>query len=102
MCDLVESLNEAKVSEILYDILDKRPKNMHQMAGYQLEKIFNYLHEGEGPNNIDWGLKNANNFSKGFAKNWVNIDVNQMSFEEIKLLVRTACFLEKEKQKEES
>jgi len=35
-----------------------------------------------------------------FAKKWVNIDVKNMSHIEIQLLVRVACFLEKEAQKE--
>lgn len=99
ICYMIESLNEQESSEMLADIVFTRPKNMHQMGHYQLEKIFSYLHYGEGPNNVEWGLKNANDFSKEFAKKWVSIDTNQMNFEEIKLLVRTACFLEREEQK---
>ena len=98
ICNVIEALNEPKVSEILADIIFATPKSMHRMGHYQLEKIFSYLHDGEAINNIEWGLKNANDFSKEFANKWVSIDTNQMNFEEIKLLVRTACFLEREEQ----
>ncbi len=75
-----------------------RPKIMHQHAHYQLEKIFCYLNDNGDYGNIIWGRKQAHEFSKGFAKKWVTIDAENMSFEEIKLLVATACYLEHEEQ----
>ena len=40
-------------------------------------------------------LQQAKNFFEAFAKKWVNIDVDKMSRTEIQLLVRLACFMEK-------
>ena len=76
-----------------------RPSKMHSMGMYQLEKIFGYLEEGRRADNIDWGLRQAREFSKQFAEKWVTIDVDNMSFGEIKLLVATACYCEKEEQR---
>ena len=44
----------------------------------------------------------ADEFAKEFAKNWVEIDVRTMECEEIKLLTIVACFLEAQKQEQNS
>ena len=80
------------------EITYTRPKIMHQFADYQLEKIFCYLNDRCDYVNVIWGRQQAHEFSKGFAKKWVTIDAKNMSFEEIKLLVTTACYLEHEEQ----
>lgn len=80
------------------EIIYTHPKVMHQFANYQLEKIFNNLNSKYCHDEIQWGLQQALEFSKGFAKKWVTIDIKKMSFEEIKLLVATACYLEYEEQ----
>ena len=49
----------------------------------------------DGSSNELWGLQQAKNFSEAFAKKWVSIDVDKMSHTEIQLLVRVACFMEK-------
>lgn len=89
------------VSELDYEnlyeemeIIHIRPKVMHQHAHYQLEKIFCYLNEGCDYGSVYWGRQQAQEFAKEFAKKWVSIDAENMSFEEIKLLVATACYLE--------
>lgn len=100
ICDAVDNLDHPLVKE-LCDNLFKRPKNMHQMAWYQLEKIFCYLGDNRSPydsTNELWGLQQAKNFSEAFAKKWVNIDVDKMSHTEIQLLVNVACFMEKNEQ----
>lgn len=96
ICDAMDNLDHSLV-EKLCDDLFKHPQKMHQMAGYQLEKIFCCLSDNglpDGSSNELWGLQQAKNFSKAFAKKWVNIDVYKMSHTEIKLLVRVACFME--------
>ena len=80
------------------EITYTRPKIMHQHSYYQLEKIFCYLNDNCDYGDIIWGRQQAYEFSKGFAKKWVTIDAENMSFEEIKLLVTTACYLEHEEQ----
>ena len=101
LCDSVDNLDcesmEGKISELL-----ACPRKMHQMAHYQLEKIFNYLRDRS--ETIDpysdeaWGLKQAKDFANGFANKWVKIDVDAMQYDEIKLLVYTACYLERKEQ----
>lgn len=83
------------------EITYTRPKIMHQRACYQLEKIFCYLNDSCDFGSVIWGRQQAHEFSKGFAKKWVTIDAENMSFEEIKLLVTTACYLEHEEQEAE-
>ena len=75
------------------------PKNTYQMFGYDREKIFSYLNENTNKDKI-WGLQRAQSFSKQFAKKWVDIDVETMSYDEIKLLTITACYLELQAEKE--
>ena len=104
ICDSVDNLDcesmEQKIGELL-----AYPREMHQMAHYQLEKIFSYLRnrsETIDPySNEAWGLKQAQDFANGFAKKWVKIDIKTMQYDEIKLLVYTACYLERKEQEAE-
>jgi len=75
-----------------------RPRKAHQMMSYQLEKIFCYLDDDHYWMDTDWGLRQAKAFSREFAKDWVVIEVNNMGFDEIKLLVSIACYKEAKKQ----
>ena len=100
LCDAVDNLDHELAEELCYELY-KRPWKMHQMAGYQLEKIFCNLGE-YGSSDVLFGLRQAQCFSEGFAKKWVNIDVNIMSHTEIRLLVRTACYLERRAQEASS
>ena len=100
LCDAVDNLNHELAEELCYELC-KRPQKMHQMANYQLEKIFSYLgdnHSANASSDVIYGLQQAKYFSEGFAKKWVNIDVNSMSHTEIQLLVRVACYLERKEQ----
>lgn len=104
ICDSVDNLDcesmEQKIGELF-----AYPRKMHQIAHYQLEKIFNYLRDRSETidpySNEAWGLKQADDFSNGFAKKWVKIDVDTMQYDEIKLLVNTACYLERKEQETE-
>lgn len=101
ICDSVDNLDYEALEDALA-ILYETPKVMHQMAHYQLEKIYSYLDERsdciDPASNEYWGLQQAYEFSQEFAKNWVTIDVRTMQYDEIKLLVAVACYLEKDKQ----
>lgn len=74
----------------------------NQMAHYQLEKIYSYLDERseyiDPASDEYWGLQQAYAFSQEFAKKWVKIDVKTMQYDEIKLLVAVACFMEQNEQ----
>lgn len=94
ICNSIEELDYEAMYNILEQIMHKRPSRMHKMAHYELEKIFSYLEEGGYGDNYNWGLEQAKNFSEGFAKKWVKIELYNMSSTEIKLLVRIACYLE--------
>lgn len=96
ICDYVDEYRSDDLYELCYSILDMRPK-AHQMMHYQLEKIFCYLND-DGYGDVDWGLIQADAFSKEFAKKWVLIKPYDMSFKEIKLLVYVACYLEYQEQ----
>ena len=103
LCDAVDELNSDKIFDIVAE-LTKSPSKMHNGAGYQLEKIYMYLDENfeyEEPSigsNEEWGRFQAGEFSKEFAKKWVDIDLTTMSNSEIKLLVAVACYLENQDQ----
>ena len=95
ICDAMDDYNHDEIYNIVRDILYSRPK-AHQMLHYQLEKIYCYLNNNYG--DTEWGLKQAEEFSKEFAKKWVIIKPRDMSFDEIKLLTRVACYLEYKEQ----
>ena len=96
ICDSLDSYND-NLYGILSPILYARPKG-HTMMHYQLEKIFSYLNEEYG--DVEWGLIQAEAFSKEFAKKWVIIKPREMGFDEIKMLTNVACYLEYMEQKE--
>lgn len=101
ICDSVDNLDYEALEDAV-SIIYARPDKMHQMAHYQLEKIYSYLDERsdyiDAASDEYWGLEQAKLFSQEFAKKWVTIDVSTMQYDEIKLLVAVACYLEKEKQ----
>lgn len=101
ICDSVDNLDYDSMEEEIGKLFDY-PRNMHQMAYYELQKIFCYLQDRSTTidpySNEEWGLKQANFFANEFAKKWVKIDVETMAYDEIKLLVRTACYLERKEQ----
>lgn len=103
ICDCVENLDYSKLDEVISFAFDA-PTETHEKCGYQLEKIFSYLDRQRSKtigkfSDERWGLIQAKEFSKGFAKKWVLIDVRHMDYSEIRLLVQTACYLETEEQK---
>lgn len=65
------------------------------MMHYQLEKIFGYLNDYNHIESMEWGLKQAEAFSKEFV-----IKPQEMNFDEIKMLTQVACYLEYMEQKE--
>ena len=102
VCDCVDNLDYDGIEQVLAHLFES-PPIMHKMANYQLEKIFTYLDQRSDPidpeSNEYWGLLQAYEFSQEFAKKWVIIDVDHMSYDEIKLLVCVACFMENQEQK---
>lgn len=101
ICDSVDNLDYDKLANIVDEIIYAYPKNTYQTFGYDREKIFSYLNENININTDKiWGLQRAQSFSKQFAKKWVDIDVETMSYDEIKLLTITACYLELQAEKE--
>ncbi|MEI3536508.1 MAG: hypothetical protein V8R16_07200 [Bacilli bacterium] len=104
LCDCIDRLDYVGMEETL-SLIYERPNKMHQMAYYQLEKIYSYLDTRseviDKASNEYWGLKQAYDFSKEFAKKWVKIDIKTMQYDEIKLLVAVACYLESQEQKKQ-
>lgn len=101
LCDATDSLDHEKLEDILTGILRANPKKMYPSANYHLEKIYTYLHEENSPVNIAYGLELAELFANEFARKWVTIIPDEMSYSEIQLLVSAACYLEKESQEKE-
>lgn len=99
ICRCIDNLNHNEAISLLDEVCNARPSKIHSACMYQLEKIFCYLDKGIRSDNVIWGLRQAKEFSKQFARKWVTIDTDNMSFEEIKLLVATACYCEREDQK---
>lgn len=97
ICDCVDNLDYESMEEVL-SIIYSKPNRMHKMAHYQLEKIYSYLDKRsekiDMASNEYWGLQQAYDFSQEFAKKWVTIDIKIMQYDEIKLLVAVACYLE--------
>ena len=101
LCDAIDSLNYEMATEKLDYILHQRPWKMHSMANYLLGKIYCDLNETQIVSKREWALEQVELFSKEFAKKWVTIIPQEMSFDEIKLLVTVSCYLEKIEQEKE-
>ena len=97
ICNCIDNLDINQLDKVISKTY-VYPENVEQALHYQLEKIFSYLTENEikfePGSDVEWALIQAREFSKGFAKKWVIIKPYEMSYVEIKLLVRTACYLE--------
>ena len=99
LCHALENLDDEQFFDLLDSVINVHPRNMHQGAFYQLQKIHEYLRDDIPVDfeDVKWGLKQAEAFSEGFAaKKWVIIKPQEMSFNEIKLLVSVACYLTKQ------
>lgn len=98
LCDCVDKMDSAGQYEIERKTHIFYPLGMHEMANYQLEKVFNYLQERHlyvsANSNEEWGLQQAEGFYIEFAKKWVMMDVRNMDYNEIKLLFIVAMFKE--------
>ena len=70
ICDSIESFDYEKYSKILDEIFCK-PKNMHENANYELEKIRCNLNIETPQINQDFGLSCAKSFYEQFANKWV-------------------------------
>lgn len=94
ICDAVDEFDYEFIYKIIYEQIEVTTgNNVESETSYQLEKIFSYLNDTVSSDNVSWGLTMAKEFSQGFAKEYVTILPENMSFLEIKLLVRTACYL---------
>ena len=100
ICDTIDSHDIEELYSIVSFVLYVR-SNAHKMMHYQLEKICDHLnYENKDIDDIKWGLKQAELFAQGFAKKWVVIKPREMGYDEIKMLIRVACYLEYMEQKE--
>lgn len=100
ICDSIENLDYDELANIVDKIVHTYPQNAYQMFSYDNEKIFNCLSEDVSYIRQELGLFCARNFANQFAKKWVDIDAETMSYDEIKLLTITACYLELQAEKE--
>ena len=93
ICDALDTLDYNALDKAIA-ILRVTPKNAYPILDYHLSKIFSYLDEDSDFFDIKMALSLVDDFSQRFVKKWVTIDTQTMSFDEIKLLVQTACYLE--------
>lgn len=119
LCDWIDSLQDEEKEPNFFKAISGYPKDLHDGAGYQLEKIFGYLDDDaidydryienrafyirtSNDNkmcNYDWGLIQAEHFFREFGGLYVKFDIKKIgSATEIKLLANTALFFEREKQ----
>ena len=120
LCDSIDRVNrEEYLTDAFMNAISPQLKWQHNHCSYQLEKIFSYLKRGDKLqsicdllakenyynstgkdvfNNEEWGLLQLAIFYDSLAKDYVTIRLD-MPFDEIRLLVTTACYLEQENQK---
>lgn len=120
LSDWVDSLqDESLYPHDFYKTLDPTPPQLYPQAYYQLEKIFSYLNDNvvdlesylknrnvyiskggtADLSNFEWGLLQSECFFDMFGKTYIDFDLSEIkSTSELKLLVRTALFMEVQKQ----
>ena len=96
ICDCVDNMDYEEMYNIIRPLLNPFLREIYPMMHYQLEKIYCYLNDDYG--DTKWGLKQAKLFANEFAKDWVEIKIDEMSFIEIKLLVTIACYYQSKKE----
>lgn len=96
VCDCVDNMDYDEMYNIIRPLLNPFLREIYPMMHYQLEKIYCYLNDNYG--DTEWGLKQAKLFANEFAKDWVEINIEEMSFIEIKLLVTIACYYQSKKE----
>lgn len=101
LSDAVDNLDNGRVDGILHSIFEY-PDTMYNSANYHLSKIFAIQTDEIDDNSIIKKriVSYADAFAGHFAKRWVTINAETMTYCEIRLLVRTACYLERKKQLE--
>lgn len=97
ICDALDDCDYDALGEVA-DSIFLCPSKGYSWMHYHLEKIYCYLDDDHHWMDVDWGLRQAKAFSEEFAKDWVTIEVGQMSFDEIKLLTTIACYYEAKKE----
>lgn len=96
ICDCIDNLDYENYYEIVEKITNIRIQD--DFIRYQIQKILTYLNFEESTGNQEWGKSCAKIFAERFANKWVDIDVDNMNYEEIKLLTIVACYLEKQEE----
>ena len=96
LSDAVDNLDNGRVDGILHSIFEY-PDTMYNSANYHLSKIFAIQTDEIDDNSIIKKriVSYADAFAGHFAKRWVTINAETMTYCEIRLLVRTACYLER-------
>lgn len=100
MVYLTNILDHENLFLITEKVKNQKVDNIYQNYDYQVEKIFNNLYESQDESKITWALYQVKCFANEFAKKWVTILPDKMSFAEIKLLVTIACRCEARYQKD--
>lgn len=98
VCDAIDVMDYETYANVIDNVTHIRPKKVHGQLHYQLEKI--YCNLNDYGNDLEWGLKQAEAFSKEFARKWVKMLPRQMSFVEIKMLTTIACYYEAKEQQD--
>lgn len=97
--NMARSINELD-HNLFYDTVDHIlyavPEKSYTGANYEISKIL-----GFSPNSDDEQFFRicTDSFFQKIAKKWVEIDAHRMPVEEIKILVKVACYLEKESER---
>jgi len=87
ICDAVDKLDNEIWIAILEKIINTRPKNLQHADFYAMQKLFS-------EKDAMYGMQLINGFTNGFAKNHVYINPSKMNVVEVRMLVKTACYLE--------
>ena len=99
ICESIDQLNHDNAINII-DLICYARLNTNNMTD-ERSKISTFLLEGPLREHEDYVRLLTKLFANKFAKKWVTIDTDNMSFEEIKLLVAVACYCAKEEQEKE-
>lgn len=102
---IIEKLNNLDHDSFLEEISkfsSSGYKIYYENENYHLEKIFCYLRDDQGYESIRWGLTQLKHFKEHYAKDYVCIDEDNMSFAEIKALVTIARYLRSKEDKNDT
>ena len=92
VCEITNRINDEDFNDCeIYKLLCPGKQKVRSEYAYNLEKIFCYLDEQHGVEDVQWALKLLRQLNDSFLSKYIILDEN-LSYDEIHLLINAALY----------